>query len=103
MLDFFLKTTKIYKMGLHKGKTNNPNGRPKGKPNKSTEELREIVQAFIENNLENLQVNFDLLEPKEKLMFLDKMLKMVLPQPLNDLEKLTDEQLQELINKIRNE
>ncbi len=88
-------------MGLHKGNTNNLKGRPKGKPNKSTEELRGIVQAFIETNLETLQTNFDLLEPKEKLMFLDKMLKMVLPQPLNDLEKLTDEQLDELIKKLK--
>ena len=86
-----------------KGFTNNPNGRKKGVPNKSTDELRSTVQAFIEKNIENLQSNFDLLHPKDKLLFIEKMLKMVLPQPLNSLEKLTDEQLDQLIEKLKKE
>jgi len=67
-------------MGLQKGTTNNPNGRPPGRQNKTTEQLRNTVQTFIENNIENLQLNFDLLEPKEKLLFIEKMLNYCLPR-----------------------
>lgn len=38
-------------MGLPKGKTNNPNGRPKGSQNKSTKAIRDAFQMFVENNV----------------------------------------------------
>ena len=37
-----------------KGKTNNPNGRPKGTPNKVTTEFRETVRNLLESNSENV-------------------------------------------------
>lgn len=37
-----------------KGKTNNPNGRPKGTPNKVTTEFRETVRKLLEDNSENV-------------------------------------------------
>lgn len=78
-------------------------GRVAGTPNKTTEELRNTVQLFVERNIKKLQLNFDLLEPKEKLLFIEKMLKMVLPQPMNDLERFTDEQLDQIILRLKNE
>ena len=67
-------------MGLKKGMTNNPNGRPIGSTNKGIEELRETVQAFIDNNIDTMQQSFDQLQPKEKLFFMDKMLQYCLPK-----------------------
>ncbi|HAQ17770.1 MAG TPA: hypothetical protein DCR40_00890 [Prolixibacteraceae bacterium] len=67
-------------MGLQKGTTNNLNGRPKGSQNRSTEELRNTVQAFIESNIEGMQANFDQLEAKDKLLFIEKMLNYSLPR-----------------------
>jgi hypothetical protein len=67
-------------MGLHTGQTNNINGRPKGSENKSTVKLRNTVQNFIENNIEGMQANFDQLEAKDKLIFLEKMLSYSLPR-----------------------
>lgn len=89
-------------MGLKKGMTNNPNGRPRGKPNKSTDELREIVQKFLEDNLETMQKDYDSLKPVERLAFIEKLFKHVLPAPLQELERLTDEQLDELITRLKN-
>ena len=66
-------------MGLPKGTTNNPAGRPKGKPNKTTQELRNLFQCFIETNIESLQNDFDQLEPKERLYFIERLARLVLP------------------------
>ena len=66
-------------MGLAKGKTNNPNGRPPGSQNKTTKELRELISAFVSDNWMQVQNDFEQLEPKEKLLFMDRMLKHVLP------------------------
>lgn len=37
-----------------KGKTNNPNGRPKGKPNRVTVEFRETVRKLLDENSQNV-------------------------------------------------
>jgi len=80
-------------------------GRVQGTPNRSTDELRQTIQSFIENNLENLQINFELLEAKDKLMFLEKMLQYSLPRlqattlTMDELH-LTDEQLDVEIDRL---
>ena len=84
-----------------KGTINNPNGRPKGKPNKSTDELRNLLQNFIDTNMETMQADYDKLEPKDRLTFINNLLRHVLPAPLQELERLTDEQLDELINRLK--
>ena len=38
-----------------KGRTNNPNGRPKGSPNKSTEMARQAIAKFVDDNSERFQ------------------------------------------------
>lgn len=86
---------------MKKGHTNNPNGRPKGKPNRSTDELRNLLQSFIDANIETMQADYDSLEPKDRLNFIERLLKHVLPAPLQELEKLTDEQLDTLIYKLK--
>jgi len=85
-----------------KGTTNNPNGRKKGVPNKSTTELRELLHLFVEENIEELQRTFSMLEPWQKLTFFERMLKMVLPPPITDIEKLSDSDLEKLIERLKN-
>lgn len=65
---------------MKKGITNNPNGRPKGSLNKTTTEMREIITNFVSVNLTTLQTDFDQLEPKERLQFLEKLLGYTLPK-----------------------
>ncbi len=60
-----------------------------------------MVQNFIDTNIETLQADFDQLEAKDRLTFIEHLLKHVLPAPLQDLERLTDEQLDELIERLK--
>lgn len=38
-----------------KGKSGNPNGRPAGRPNKTTQEIRDAYQAFVEDQVPEFQ------------------------------------------------
>lgn len=92
-------------MGLHKGTTNNPRGRPRGKKNKSTNQIKDLVQGFISDNLNDLQRQYSQLEPKDKLIFFERILKYVLPQQRDvqqtiNIKELTDKEMDMLINKL---
>lgn len=67
-------------MGLPKGRSNNLKGRPKGVPNKTTADMRELITKFVGDNLEGMQSDFDQLEPKERLMYLERLLGYALPK-----------------------
>ena len=43
-------------------------------------EIKEFIVHFISYNIDSIQTNFNELEPKEKLLFIEKLLKYVLPQ-----------------------
>lgn len=88
-------------MKFEKGVSGNPKGRPKGTPNKTSDEIRNLIQDFIDKNMETLQADYEALEPKDRLNFIERLFKHVLPAPLQELERLTDEQLDELINRLK--
>lgn len=62
-----------------KGFTNNPNGRPKGTPNNTTKDLKETVMAFLANNMEDLQKNYNQLDARDRLLFFEKLLRYAMP------------------------
>jgi hypothetical protein len=77
------------------GQSGNPTGRKAGKPNKTTEELRGLIQAFIEKNWSRIQADFDAMKPGDRLTFLNSLLRHVLPEPITP-DRLTEEQLEQL-------
>jgi len=92
-------------MGLPKGKTNNPRGRPKGSKNKSTSQIKNLIQDFVSDNLDDLQKQYDNLDPKDKLQFFERILKFVLPQQRDvqqtiNIKELSDKEMDLLIEKI---
>ncbi|HUZ58682.1 MAG TPA: hypothetical protein VMU83_07865 [Hanamia sp.] len=62
-----------------KGKTNNPSGRPKGVPNKTTTDLRQWINNFIDDNREQIKKDWNSLEPKDRIFLFEKLLKYSLP------------------------
>ena len=67
-------------MGLQKGHTNNPNGRPKGSKNKVTQDLRERITAFIGDELERVIKDYKRLPLPERMRFFERLLGYALPK-----------------------
>jgi uncharacterized protein (UPF0305 family) len=90
---------------MEKGKTNNPNGRPKGKPNKITADMRGWLTTVIDKNRKQMEKDLKRLEPKDRLQILEKMMQYVIPKQQAvsaeiDFNKLSDEQLDAVIDKL---
>jgi len=86
------------------GQSGNPAGKPAGTKSKNAEQLRRILVNFIDANIESLQADFDKLKrPIDRLNFVEKLLKHVLPAPQDELMKLSDEDLDRLAERLKNE
>lgn len=93
-------------MGLPKGKTNNPAGRPPGARGKRSEDLRTFIEGIINENRRQLREDLQNIEPEKRLAILEKLLSYVLPklQAVDtnvDFGKLTDEQLDRIIHELK--
>lgn len=55
-------------------------GRPRGSENKVTKELRERVNDLIELNWETIQIDFEQLEPAERINLIIKFLEFSIPK-----------------------
>jgi hypothetical protein len=94
-------------MGLPKGKTNNPAGRPIGALNKITKDLRKNITEFLENNFDEVINEWHSLEGKEKLQFYRDLIQYAIPKMQSmewqsEFEKLSDEDLDRIINELKN-
>lgn len=65
---------------MPKGKTNNPNGRPKGTPNRITQDVRAWLSAVIDGNRKQMERDLKTLEPKDRLQMLEKLMQYVIPK-----------------------
>lgn len=60
-----------------RGKTG---GRAKGTPNKITSTLKEFISGVIDDNREQILKDLKMLEPKERLMILERLMGYVIPK-----------------------
>ena len=99
-------------MGLHKGMTNNPAGKPPGAKNKINAELRVMINNFLNDEFETIKEDFKKLDAKDKLKFYTDLLNYGLPKLQAtsleiDFEKMTESDLdliiEGLIKKSENE
>jgi DNA-binding transcriptional regulator/RsmH inhibitor MraZ len=92
---------------FQKGISGNPAGRKKGVGNRTTEEVRTLLQSFFESNWESLQQDFKKLKPYERWNYAEKLLRHFLPAMKTiemdvDLNRLSDSQVNAIINEILN-
>jgi predicted ATP-grasp superfamily ATP-dependent carboligase len=93
-------------MGLQKGKTNNPAGRPSGSLNKLSKDLRKNITDFLEENFEVVKLEWQKLEGKDKLQFYKDLIQYAIPKMQtmefqSEFERLSDEDLDRIINELK--
>ncbi len=92
---------------FQKGISGNPGGRPRGSKNKATTEVRERLRDFCSNNWPRFERDFKQRQPLERAQLFERLLKFVVPVMKETdlsltLEKLTDSQLDQLVERIMN-
>ena len=80
-------------------------GRAKGTPNKVTATLREWIEKLITKNKRQVERDLEALEPKDRLVMLEKFMQYVVPKQQAvsgkiEFGKLTDEQLDLLVGEL---
>ena len=83
-------------------------GRPPGSRNKVQSDIREKITQFISTNLKGMQAEYDQLEAKDRLAFLEKLLNFSVPKlqavsSTISFEDMTEEQLDQIIARLKNE
>lgn len=94
-------------MPFKKGISGNPNGRRIGSKNKAGSELRERIAGFLTDHFQTLVEDFQSLPPQDRHKIFTSLLPYCLgkKQDLtieNQLEQLTEEQLDEVIETLKN-
>jgi len=92
-------------MPFKTGISGNPNGRPNGTPNKATGSIRQRINAFLSDNWEQMEKDFEALEPKDRLLFYEKLMQYGVPKLQStslstNYDLMTDEQLNFIIEKL---
>lgn len=80
-------------------------GRRAGTPNKATSSLRNWVRLFVTRNTKQMQSDLDALDPRDRLILLEKFMRYTIPQQQAvaaavDLNRLSDDQLDQVIEQI---
>jgi len=92
-------------MGLQKGQTNNPAGKPPGTKNKINAELRVMINDFLNSEFDTIKEDFNKLDPKDKLKFYTDLLNYGLPKLQAtslelDFEKMSESDLDLIIDRL---
>lgn len=94
---------------MGKFEVGNP-GRPKGAKNKSTQLMRDRIQALFDDNFDKIQDDLESLDPKDRLKLMTDLLPYLLPKLQSttysqtiDLDSMNEEDLDFLINRIVND
>jgi hypothetical protein len=90
-------------MPFEKGTSGNPQGKPAGTKNKNSVQIRSMIEQFIIENFHVIVDDFNKLPEKERYKVLCNLLQYTIPKPQAEIgfERLTDDQLNEIIEKLK--
>ena len=81
------------------GKSGNPSGRPKGAKGKINKDIKALLNDIVLNNIEAVQADLTALDPKDRLMILERFISYLVPKAQRiNIESLTEGQLDKLVN-----
>jgi hypothetical protein len=96
-------------MPFEKGQSGNPDGRPKGSGNKESQKVKAIISEMLTDstNVEKVKKEFAALSGRDLVKAYQDFMPYIVPKLSNtsldiDIEKLSDEQLDELYQRIIN-
>jgi len=96
-------------MGLPKGKTNNPAGRPAGSPNKVTQAVKQKIENILNTHFDadSLAKDLKAIEPYERLKLFMRLIEFVVPRMRStdlkmEFQALSDEDLDRIIQELIN-
>ena len=80
-------------------------GRAKGMPNRITASVKDWIFQVIDKNRLQMEKDIEVLEPKDRLQVLEKLMQYVIPKQQAvsanlDISKLSDEQLNTLVAEL---
>lgn len=78
-------------------------GRKQGTPNKTTKTAREWITSLIDKNRVQIEKDLKSLEPKDRLMILEKLMKFSIPVMSSSkisIDELSDQHLDTLVSEI---
>jgi hypothetical protein len=75
-------------------------GRQKGTRNRTSEDIRKSLLKLLDKNLKTLQADIEGLRGKDRVSLLINLARHVIPPALN-ADKLSDEQLQQVIDYLK--
>lgn len=85
-------------------------GRPKGAKNKASGQMRDLIQQLFDDNFDKIQEDLESLEAKDRLKFMTDLMPYLLPKLQSttynqklDLDSMSEEDLEKLIDRIGQE
>lgn len=92
-------------MAFKNGKSGNPKGRPKGAKNKELKSLRERIDLLLDNQFDTLVNDLEKLKPVDRIKAILSLLEYSTPKlqrvdASHSIENLSDEQVEEIYNKL---
>lgn len=81
-------------------------GRKKGTPNRTTKVLRQWLTNFVRKNRRTMQSDLDALEPKDRLIILEKLMGYVIPKQQAvkaEISSLTDDEITSVVDNLLSE
>lgn len=63
-------------------------GRTTGTPNKVTSTLKEFIKGIINNNRDQIEKDLKALQPKERLMILERLMQYIVPKQSEEVQEI---------------